>query len=156
MKTTTSPKAQKGSALLEALFAMLIFSIGILALVGLQAVSIKNSIDAKHRSEASYMANRIIAQMWVDRSNLNAYAHNETGTTCSFTGSSSANANVAGWVTQVAGVLPGTASNKTQIQVTAPSADTRQVKVTVCWQSPREIAAGTFHNFATTAQINQI
>jgi len=154
MKTTPSPKSQMGSSLLEALFAMLIFSIGVLALVGLQAVSIRNVIEAKHRSDASYMANQIISQMWVDRSNLNAYAHYESGTSCTFSGSASANANVVGWITQVGGVLPGTAATKTQIQVTTPSADTRQVRVTVCWQSPREIAAGTFHNFATTAQIN--
>lgn len=126
-----------------------------LALVALQAVSIKNSIDAKYRSDASYLANQIIAQMWVDRSNIDNYTHYQTGAVCTFTGLASANANVAGWVTQVTSLLPGAASSKTQIQVTTPLASTRQVKVTVCWQSPREIAAGTFHNFATTAQINQ-
>lgn len=152
MKATPLAKAQAGSALLEALFAILIFSIGLLALVALQAVSIKNSIDAKYRSDASYLANQIIAQMWVDRSNIDSYAHYQTGPVCAFTGSASANANVTGWVTQVTSLLPGAASSKTQIQVSTPVASTKQVRVTVCWQGPQDSAA---HNFVITAQINQ-
>jgi type IV pilus assembly protein PilV len=145
------PHSQRGSALLEALFAILIFSIGLLALVALQAVSIKNSIDAKYRSDASYVANQIIAQMWVDRSNLDNYVRNETGAVCNFAGAAG-NANVTAWVAQVAGLLPGSAANGTQIQVTTPAGtSTRLVKVTVCWQGPQE---ATPHNFAVTARIN--
>jgi len=152
MKPLTGPRAQRGSALLEALFAILIFSIGLLALVALQAVSIKNSIDAKYRSDASYVANQIIAQMWVDRTNLDSYAHYTAGPVCGFTGTPSGNASVTGWANQVVGLLPGSASNKTQIQVTTPAGTTtRLVKVTVCWQGPQEAAA---HNFAVTARIN--
>src|SRR5439155_165247 len=51
-----APKRQDGVMLLEALIAILIFSIGILAVVGLQAVSIRNVTDAKHRTEAAYLA----------------------------------------------------------------------------------------------------
>ena len=141
----------QGSALLEALFAILIFSVGVLALVAMQAVSIKNSIDAKYRSDASYLANQIIAQMWVDRVNLDNYAHYTTGALCTFTGAASASANVTGWMTQVAGLLPGTAANKTQILVTTPDANSKQVQVTLCWQGPQEPSA---HNFAVTARIN--
>jgi len=162
MKPLPGPRAQRGSALLEALFAILIFSIGLLALVALQAVSIKNSIDAKYRSDASYVANQIIAQMWVDRTAavLDSYAHRaDAGVpVCAFTGAEG-NANVTAWVGQVVGLLPGSASTKTQIQVTTPSAGTRLVKVTVCWQGPQEAAAVPAvpaHNFAVTAQINTL
>ena len=147
-------RLQRGSALLEALFAILIFSVGLLALVALQAVSIKNSIDAKYRSDASYVANQIIAQMWIDRTPavLDGYAHLITGPACAFTGTASTNANVTGWVAQAAGLLPGMTADKTQIQVTTPAGTTsRLVKVTVCWQGPQETAA---HNFAVTARIN--
>lgn len=151
MKTTSLSKTQQGSTLLEALVAILIFSLGVLALISLQAVSIKNSIDAKYRADASYLANQIIAQMWVDRSNIDNYAHYQTGAVCApFTGSASGNANVTGWVTQVTSLLPGAASNKTQIQVSTVGS-TKQVKVTVCWQGPQETSA---HNFVVTAQIN--
>lgn len=151
MKITSLAKGQGGSTLLEALVAILIFSMGVLALVSLQAVSIKNSIDAKYRADASYLANQIIAQMWVDRGNIDNYGHYQTGAVCApFTGSASGNANVTAWVAQVASLLPGAASNKTQIQVSTVGT-TKQVKVTVCWQGPQETSA---HNFVVTAQIN--
>ena len=65
--------------LLEALIAILIFSLGVLALVGLQTVSIRQSSEAGYRAEALMFANEIIGQMWVDNrsfANLSAnYAH---------------------------------------------------------------------------------
>lgn len=137
---------------MEALVALVVFSFGVLGLLGLQATSIKNSGDAKYRSDASYAANQIVAQMWVDRSNIDAYAHYATGPVCAFTGSASANANVTAWLTQNSSLLPGASSTNTQIQVTTPAASTKQVKVTVCWKTPQDTAA---HNFVTTAQINQ-
>jgi type IV pilus assembly protein PilV len=153
MKINSFRKNQRGSALLEALVAMLVFSIGIVGLLGLQAASIKNSIDAKYRSEASYMADQIIAQMWIDRVNMDSYVYNETGAACGSTNSGSlGNANVTSWLAQLAGSLPGTASATAQIQISTPFASTRQVKVTVCWKVPQETST---HNFATTAHINQ-
>lgn len=155
MKAIPAPRSQQGSVLLEALFAILLFSIGVLALVALQAASIKNSVDAKYRSDASYLANQIVAQMWLDRSNIDRYAHYATGSSCAFTGSASADASpwvtpVTAWVTQVTSLLPGAASNKTQIVVNTV-AGTKQVKVTVCWKGPQEAVT---HNFAVTAQVN--
>lgn len=156
MKTTSRSKAQAGGALLEALVAILIFSFGVLGLLGLQAASIKSSSDAKYRSDASYLANQIIAQMWLDRSNIDNYGHYQTGPVCAFTGSPSADVTpwvtpVTGWITQVASLLPGAASSKTQIQVSTPVTGTKQVKVTVCWQGPQD---STTHNFVITSQIN--
>jgi type IV pilus assembly protein PilV len=56
MKAKPSATTQKGAILLESLIAMLIFSMGILALVGLQAAMVSNTSDAKYRSVASYLA----------------------------------------------------------------------------------------------------
>jgi type IV pilus assembly protein PilV len=154
-KTKKPSQPQTGSALLEALFAMLIFSIGLLALIGLQSVSIKNSIDAKYRADAALLINQIIAQMWVDRSNIDNYGHYQTGAVCSFTGSASANVSpwntpVTAWLAQVSLALPGSAVNTTQILV-SNSGSTKQVSVTVCWKGPQET---TSHNQVATAQIN--
>lgn len=81
----TSPKfaqqgksAQQGVVLLEALVAILIFSMGVLALVGLQAAMVKNTSDSKYRSEASFIAQQRIGLMWSDPSNLNTYLENNT------------------------------------------------------------------------------
>lgn len=150
MKAMGFVKGQQGSSLLEALVAIVIFSIGLLALISLQAASIKTSIDAKYRSDAAYLANQIISQMWVDRSSIDSYGHYQTGATCAPGGSASSNTKVTGWLSQVAGLLPGSASNKNQILVTDVGT-TKQVKVTVCWQGPQET---TSHNYVVTAQIN--
>ena len=66
-------KSQGGVILIEALIGILIFSIGILALIGMQAAAMKNTTDAKYRSEAAFLANQIIGQMWVDRTLLPQY-----------------------------------------------------------------------------------
>lgn len=150
-------RLQAGSTLLEALVAILLFSMGIIALMGLQAVSIKNSIDAKYRADASYFANQIIAQMWVDRANIDSYAHHATAGTsaCTPTGAAStlpAVTGTNGWTAQVTSALPGATADKQSIVVTEPLSDIKQVTVTVCWKSPQET---TTHNFVTTAQINE-
>ena len=155
MKTISLPKNQAGSVLLEALVALLLFSFGALGLLGLQAVSIKNTADAKYRADASYLTNQIIARMWVDRANMDNYAHRPTGAACAYTGTASANTNVTGWLAQIGALLPGVVAGPpgtTQIQVTTPVAGTKEIKVTVCWQAPQETSA---HNFVTTARINE-
>ena len=105
---------QSGVMLLEALIGILIFSIGILAVVGLQSLSVKNQADAKYRADASYLANQIIGQMWADRANLALYAHNPTPAvttlappTCNPISTPSANANVTAWTGKVSATLPG-------------------------------------------------
>jgi type IV pilus assembly protein PilV len=56
---------QSGVMLLEALIAILIFSLGILTVIGLQASSIKMAADAQLRTRASLLADYLIGQMWV-------------------------------------------------------------------------------------------
>ncbi|MDR2164440.1 MAG: hypothetical protein LBO79_02175 [Zoogloeaceae bacterium] len=56
---------QTGVMLLEALIAILIFSLGILTVIGLQASSIKMAADAQLRTRASLLADHLIGQMWV-------------------------------------------------------------------------------------------
>lgn len=70
--STPTPSSQQGVVLLEALIAILIFSMGVLAVVGLQAAMIKNTSDSKYRSEASYLAQRWIGRMWSDPDNAAA------------------------------------------------------------------------------------
>src|SRR5262245_56169859 len=59
-------KSQAGVMLLEALIGILIFSIGILALLGMQGSAIKNTTDARYRSEAAYFAQQMLGLMWVN------------------------------------------------------------------------------------------
>lgn len=122
---------QRGVLLLEALIAILIFSMGILALVGLQAASINSVVEAKYRVDASFYANRIISEMWVDRPNLASYA-------CAPCTTSNGNDKTRQWVTAIqddASIgLPGVtnAGNQPTIAVAGST-----VRVTVKWKAPR-------------------
>lgn len=66
-------KAQEGALLIEAMIAILIFSLGILAIVGMQATSLRQTADAKYRLDASFAANQIIGEMWLDKASLANY-----------------------------------------------------------------------------------
>ena len=68
MKSNTARKlrsAQGGVMLLEALLGLLIFSLGVLALVAMQSVSISNVSNAKYRVEAALAAEEIMNYMWL-------------------------------------------------------------------------------------------
>lgn len=71
-------KYQRGIALLEALIAILIFSFGILGIVGLQGAMLKGTTQAKNRADASFIAQRRIAMMWADPANFTAFAETDT------------------------------------------------------------------------------
>lgn len=130
---------QRGAALLEALIGILLFSIGILGLVAMQAVSVKQMADAKYRSDASFLANRIIGDMWGNRTNLASYAYSGSGTPP---------ATIANWVTDLQNTLPGTTptANQPIVQVAG-----NQVTISIFWQAP---SAPTPHNYVSVAFIN--
>jgi type IV pilus assembly protein PilV len=117
-------KTQSGAMMLEALIGILIFSTGILALIGMQALAIGYSADAKYRADASFLANQIIAEIWVDRAAIANYA---------YAGSGTVPAALSSWVTTVESSLPGAASYKPIVTV---DATTGQVSVTVRWRPP--------------------
>ncbi|MBN9461821.1 MAG: type IV pilus modification protein PilV [Burkholderiales bacterium] len=145
--------AQAGAMLIEALVAILLFSIAILGIVGLQARGVEVVRDAEYRAQASLFANQIIGRMWADRFNVPTYALNAGGAAaaCAAGANASANPAVADWLNSVAGAgvagaLPGAAGLLQQIDV-APN---NVVTVTVCWQAPQDAAP---HAFTMTAQI---
>lgn len=74
MKRKPVAQNQRGMMLLEGMIAIVIFSLGILAIVGLQAATVKQTTDAKYRLDASFLANQSIGTIWTNRSNLSAHA----------------------------------------------------------------------------------
>lgn len=136
-----------GFALLEALLAILIFSIGILAAVGMQAVAIKQSTDARYRTEAALLANKLIGTMWVsDRTTSNL--QNLYGTAaCNSTGKTGYTA----WLAEVISGLPGVAAG-TQTAPTVCVSDQGLVTVTVYWRTPTQEATER-HRYIAVAQI---
>lgn len=75
---TKFQKLQSGVVLIEAMVAIVIFSMGILALVGLQGAMIKNTSDLKYRADASFIAQQRLGVMWADPNNLATYNENAT------------------------------------------------------------------------------
>jgi type IV pilus assembly protein PilV len=146
MRTAPGPGSQGGIMLLEALIAILIFSLGILAIIGLQAQSVRNSAEAKYRADASFLANQIVGRMWADRANLPLYAHRPSGAVCSPGGADANNANVTEWLASVANTLPGAPATRQSIAVNAA---TNEVTVRLCW-----VTRTGDHNLVVTTRIN--
>jgi type IV pilus assembly protein PilV len=57
---------QRGMALLECLMALLIFSVGLLGLLGLEARVMSISTDSENRGRASMIASEVASQMWLN------------------------------------------------------------------------------------------
>ncbi|NOU25342.1 MAG: prepilin-type cleavage/methylation domain-containing protein [Methylotenera sp.] len=120
-------KSQQGIVLLEALIAILLFSLGILALVGLQTAMVKNTSDSKYRADAAFIAQQKLGQVWVNAKNFASLA------------------DYAIVNEDISAVLP---AGTTTVAVSAE----RVVTVTVRWQLPGEVQ----HNYSTNARIEGI
>jgi type IV pilus assembly protein PilV len=137
MKTTQrKARAQRGFMLLEVLVALLIFSIGVLGIVGLQASMTKAQTGSKFRADAAFLAQRLIGGMWSDRSGLNKYNHDTAGgDACA------AHTRCSEWLTEVAAQLPG---GTAEIAVRSLGTDTAgvviaaEVVITIQWTPPNE------------------
>jgi type IV pilus assembly protein PilV len=120
-----------GMMLIEALLGILIFSVGILGLVGLQAASMRNATEARYRTEAAYLANQIVGRMWIDRGVANANLANyvlTTATVCSTTATTA----LQQWLCEVERTLPGITAAVARPTI-AVAADT--VTVTLRWRA---------------------
>lgn len=112
------PRFQNGVMLLEGLISLLIFSLGVLAIIGLQASTMKATTQAKTRIDASLIANQRIASIWVDMANKDTYEEEDT---------------------EVAELPNGT-------RTTEVVGD--EVKVTVSWTMPGDSVSNTFVTIA--------
>lgn len=62
-----------GFTLIEVLVALLVFSIGVLSIVALQALAKKANFDALQRTQASYMAQDMLERMRLNTDGLGTY-----------------------------------------------------------------------------------
>jgi type IV pilus assembly protein PilV len=135
-------KTSSGFALLEALIAILIFSIGVVGLIGLQAMSAKHSTAAKHRTEAALLVNQLIGKMWVSDRTISVLQSSFN------TGGSAYNS----WLSSVASTLPGVAANTiTAPKVTVDAAG--MVSIAVYWIAASDAASGIPHSTTAVTQI---
>jgi type IV pilus assembly protein PilV len=134
-----SKTQQGGFSLIEVLIAILIFSIGVLALIALQVTSVRQSSNAKYRSEAALLVNRLIGEMWVsDRVTTTMQTNFNTG-----------GAGYTTWANAVQATLPGSAASAPTVVVAADG----QVTINVFWKAPNEQASDPTHNYIAIARI---
>jgi type IV pilus assembly protein PilV len=146
------PKAQRGVLLIEAMCAILIFSFGILGLIGLQTAAVQQSGDANFRSTAGELADQLINQMWVSNRSVAA-----STLVTNFQSVAPAGAAYTAWNALVSSSLPGGTSVVTmQPQpagcVPAVSSCSVIATVTVSWQTGHDAAQ---HNYVVSAQITE-
>jgi type IV pilus assembly protein PilV len=119
MNNHKSLDQQGGAMLLEGMIAILIFSLGILAIIGLQAASIRQTTDAKYRVDASFLASERVGLMWTNRAALANYAETD----------------------QPVASLP---NGKRTVAVAG-----NQVTVTITWQVPGEAVVRRYSTITT-------
>lgn len=138
------PAGSRGFVLLDALVAVLIFSFGILGIVALQANATKLGGDAKYRSDAALLADRVIADMWGSdpatlvnfKTDGTAYvAWRDNLVSC-------AKAKV------LTNCLPGITDKANQPTITLDA--NNLVTVTIKWQGPQDTSP---HQYVSVSQI---
>ena len=105
---------QRGVALLESLMALLIFSVGLLGLLGLEARVMSTSTNSENRSRAAMLAGEVASQMWLS----NTVAPSTTAY----------NNLISNAGNQTLGGLPGGVINVVAVPSTTNAAD-----ITVTW-----------------------
>lgn len=163
MKTMPAPRRQHGVLLLEVLIALLIFSLGVLGLVGLQASAAKQSGQTKYRADATLLANDLVGQMRLtsrDFATLKSRFDSENNEDVTY----------LAWKARVEGQLPGAGTYAPIVRVTevkplnaivngasapAPAVLTSsaQVSITIRWKAPGEPTSDPAHNIVITNEI---
>jgi type IV pilus assembly protein PilV len=131
------PRARGRSAgftLIEVLISILIFSLGLLGLVGLQARMLQAATQNSDRARASLLANEIVSVMWARQ-------------TTAVTGLD----DYAKWQARVAAPA-GTGLPGGKGVVSAPDAQ-KQVTVTISWRPPSMTTSAVSNQFTTTVAI---
>lgn len=97
---------QSGTSLLEALVAMVIFTIAALGVLALQASMMRHNMNAQVRTQASFLAEQLIGLATADPANIACYTVGVAGT-CTSAGAA---AMVADWQDSVQQWLPESSS----------------------------------------------
>ena len=132
---TARSRSDQGFALIEALIAIVIFSLGALGLLGLQVSMMKATSGAKFRADAAYLANDLVGTMWTDAANLAAYRDSCSG-----------HNPCKNWVAKVQRTLPGAVPPELDIDPVSG-----RVRITIFWVVPNEAQ----HSFNTSTSINR-
>jgi type IV pilus assembly protein PilV len=161
---------QTGVALLETLIAILIFSLGILTVISIQAASVKMAADAQHRTRAVLLADQLVGQMWTSGLDIAELAEK-------FSSSGSENEKYDDWLNKyVKEALPdvvegevcpsecpdddsGVCPTRPSVVIVPvdhgqPKARFAKVTITLCWRTP-SMKTNEVRRHVVTSQITR-
>lgn len=123
-------RGEHGYVLLEALVALLIFSLGLLGMIGFQAASTRIATDSRFRTEAAILADELISKMAVAKRSvvISEYVYDSKG---------GGGASSAAWFEQRVTEASKLPNPKAKVEVVNGNAvDTFAVTVTIEWDLP--------------------
>lgn len=154
MRTPLKPRrrsrhAQAGFSLLESLCALLLFSVGVLGVVGLQSTATRQATAAEFRSTAAMLANDLIARMWLsDRTAATLQASYD---------SDKAGTGYTSWLAAVrTSGLPGVSDLPPSVHFQTVSGGgttataSSLATITISWKAPGDTSA---HQYTALAQL---
>jgi len=134
-------RASRGFTLIEVLISILIFSVGILGAIGMQAKLQQSTTQNGDRARASMLANELASQMWA-RQTVDTSSDATLATA------------YAAWQTRVA---TSTGTGATGLPNGAGSALYNSSKktstITITWKAPNAAAAAASSSFSTSVVI---
>ncbi len=128
---TRLPAIQVGSVLLESLIAVLIFFVGLIALVGISSQAIDLVGESKSRSDASYLADELIGELWTNTASIGTFE---------------SSAEFTNWQDRVRSLI-GPAASATM----TPNGN--QLTIVISWPDKRSSSTSATHRYETTAVV---
>lgn len=151
---------QRGFSLVEGMVASVVLGIGLLALSGMQSISLKRNVDAGEMTRVTSLATDMLERIQFNRRNALSYHGIDTNVVCTIdaTAQPMARGDCDQWSSLLAGNFgSGLAGVRGQVNVaavgpTAPSLNQNLVTITLSWTSdagpnqlarPRQVALTT-------------
>lgn len=147
-----STSGDRGFVMMDALVAILIFSVGVIGLLAVQANATLLAGDAKYRTDAALQADRLVAQMWTSDPKTLVATFQGSPTASTATG-------YAAWVKQLdcsqaeasPNCLPGVSANLPTVTVTASGL----VTITIRWKAPNAADSAPAHQYVSVTQVDR-
>jgi len=136
----------RGISLIEVLVGLMLFSFGILGLVGLQASMTEAQTDSKFRADAAYLADELVGIMW---SQVGINASDLSGLASYTTAGCGSIPQCADWQAKLSSQLPQGTLSELTVDANVASATVGNVKITLQWTMPN----GSAHKYTTIGNV---
>jgi type IV pilus assembly protein PilV len=137
---------QSGGGLVEGLMSLVVLSVGILGLIGMQATLIQDSSESRVRMQAGFFATSVLGMAAANPQNVGCFIVNSAqSAACT---SPDAQTQALGWLDQVISALPGATGVPPQVAYDNANG---QLTVTLRWQMRGDTVV---HNYVAATQVS--